>query len=212
MAVVAADNVELTPNRQGIQGLVRQQTAPPPDRSQEPEKLPERQQEPLYYRGTRGPAVFAADFRVHAQRITVDVATQVTLGQRTAEVEQTQSYTVAYEPVDRLTIAVPRELAAAKRLSVLCDGKPVAPVVAADEPAGNDPAAPVSMRVVLPRPRIGTCDLVLQYSTAVTEPTPQHSSTLALPLPIPTAPSTPRPLRSRPPCRSRKPVPTGRPP
>ena len=129
--------------------------------------------------------MFAADFRVHAQRITVDVATQVTLGQRTAEVEQTQSYTVAYEPVDRLTIAVPRALAAAKRLSVLCDGKPVTPVGVADEPAGKDPAAPVSMRVALPRPRIGTCDLVLQYSTAVTEPTPQHSSTLALPLPMP---------------------------
>ena len=32
LAVVAADNVELTPNRQAIQGLVRQQTAPPSDR------------------------------------------------------------------------------------------------------------------------------------------------------------------------------------
>ena len=178
MAVVAADNVELTPNNQAIEGLVRQQIAPPM-------KLPEQQQDPLYYRGSGGAAVFAADFRVHPQRITVDVASQVTLGRATADVEQKQSYSIAYEPVDRLTIAVPRALAAAKRIRVLYDGKPLAPVAAADDLAGGNAAAPVSMRVVLPSPRIGTCELVLQYSVPVAEPTPQQPSAIGLPLPMP---------------------------
>ncbi len=178
VAVVAADNVELTPDNRLIEGLVRQRT---PFR----EKLPERQQAPLHYRGADGAAVFAADFRVHPQRIAVNVASQVTLGQRTAEVEQKQSYTIAYEPVDRLTIAVPRALAATKRIQVFCDGKPLPPVVADDGSAGDDNAAPVSMRVTLPSPRIGTCELVLQYSVPVSEPTPQRSSSLALPLPMP---------------------------
>jgi hypothetical protein len=180
VVVVPADNVELTPDTRRIEGLARQRTAP-----QTPQRLPERQQEPLYYRGTGGPALFAADFHVHAQTIAVDVATQVSLGQRTAEVEQRQSYTIAYEPVDRLTIGVPRALAAAKRIAVLCDGKPLLPAAVIDEPAGNGAAGPVSMRVALPRPRIGSCELVLQYSTAVGEPTPQHSSSLDLPLPMP---------------------------
>ena len=145
---MAADNVELTPDNRLIEGLVRQRT---PFR----EKLPERQQAPLHYRGADGAAVFAADFRVHPQRIAVNVASQVTLGQRTAEVEQKQSYTIAYEPVDRLTIAVPRALAATKRIQVFCDGKPLPPVVADDGSAGDDNAAPVSMRVTCPARALG---------------------------------------------------------
>lgn len=178
VAVVAADNVDLTPNTQAIEGLVRQRIAPPM-------KLPERQQDPLYYRGAGGAAVFSADFHVYSQRITVDVASLVTLDDRMAEVEQRLSYSVAYEPVDRLSIAVPRELAATKRIQVLYDGKPLEAVAAGDELIGADAAAPVSMRVVLPGPRVGTCELLLQYTVPVNEPTPQRSSTLALPLPMP---------------------------
>ena len=49
LAVLAADNVELIPNKQAIEGLVQQRLAPAM-------KLPERQQDPLFYRGTMGPA------------------------------------------------------------------------------------------------------------------------------------------------------------
>ena len=136
LAVLAADNVELIPNKQAIEGLVQQRIAPAM-------KLPERQQDPLFYRGTMGPATFSADFRLHGQRITVDVASRVMLSQHTAEVEQRQSYSIAYEPVDHLTIVAARGLAAAKRIQVLCDGKPLAPVTPPEELAGNDPLAPV---------------------------------------------------------------------
>ena len=107
------------------------------------------------------------------------------LSQHTAEVEQRQSYSIAYEPVDHLTIAVPRVLAAAKRIQILCDGKPLAPVAPAEELSGDNPLTPVSLRMALPGPRLGACELVLQYSVPVGETTVQQATLLALPLPMP---------------------------
>ncbi len=178
VAVVPADNVEITPDNQHIEGLTRQRTAPPSF------NLPERQQDPLYYRGTGNTAVFAADFQVHSQRITVDVAGQVTFVQREVEVEQRFSYFVAYEPVDRFNIVVPRALTPAKRIQILYDGKPL-PIAATDDRSGVNPAAPVSLRVTLPGPRIGACELTVRYSFPIAEPTPQQSALLSLPLPMP---------------------------
>lgn len=181
VAVVAADNVELTPDPQAIRGLSRQRVAPPQQR----DLLPKRQQDPLYYRATDSDAVFAAEFRVHAQRITVAMSTQAVLRQRMAEVEQRQSYAIAYEPVDRLTVAVPRILAGPKQLQALCDGKPVTLVADPEDLIGGDPAALVSMHAALPGPRLGTCELVLQYSVPLMEPTRARPSTFALPMPVP---------------------------
>ena len=82
LAVVAADNVELTPNAQGMAGLVR-------ERIGAPMKLPRRQQAPLYYRGTGGDAVFAAGFRVLPQRISVEAA-----GEHTATGEESKTIVV----------------------------------------------------------------------------------------------------------------------
>ncbi len=178
VAVVAADNVELTPNNQAIEGLVRQRSAPPM-------RLPERQQEPLYYHGTGGVALFAADFRACAQQITVDASTQVTLAEQAAAVEQKFSYSVAYEPVGRLTLAVPRTLASGRRIRVLYDGKAIVPVVAADDSVGKDATAPVSMRVTLPDPHIGSFDLTLQYSVPAAEPRPDEPAPISIPLPMP---------------------------
>jgi hypothetical protein len=178
VAIVPADNVELEPNSRGIEGLIRQRMALPM-------QLPERQQEPLFYRATNSTALFAADFRIHPQRITVDVATRATLNRRTADVEQRWTYSIAYEPTDRLTIAMPRKLATEKHLQILCDGKPLTAVTTAEEAAGGNTTGPVLLRVALPSPRIGTCELVLLYSVPLTEPTPQLASTWTLSLPMP---------------------------
>jgi hypothetical protein len=70
-------------------------------------------------------------------------------------------------------------------MQILCDGKPLAPAAPAEEAAGEDPFGPVSMRVALPGPRLGACDLVLQYSVPVGETTVQQAMPLALPLPMP---------------------------
>ena len=179
VAVVPADNVELTPACRAMHGLTRLQAGTL--RGQE--RLPDRQQDPLCYRVADGAAVFAADFQVHAQHIAVDVDSQATVDAGSVSVEQRQSYTIAYEPVSHLTIAVPHSLDGANQIEVLCDGQLLRPITVADDRASS--AAPVVMRVALPHPRIGPCELVLRYSTAVTEPTPEHPSALALPLPMP---------------------------
>ena len=145
-----ADNVELTPNNQAIEGLVRQRSAPPM------RLLPNGSRNRCTIAAPAARPSFAADFRIHAQQITVDVATQVTLAEQAAAVEQKLSYSVAYEPVDRLTLPLPRTLAAAKRIRILHDGKPLVPArVPRDDSAGADAATPVSMRLSLPDPHIG---------------------------------------------------------
>jgi hypothetical protein len=161
VAVLAADNVELTPNTRATSGLVRQRTAPALI-------LPARQQEPLYYRGGDGKAVFAADFRVLSQRITVEAAGDVTLGERAATVEQKFSYSIAHEPADQLSISVPSALAAS-RIRVRVDGrKPISPVLAAQD-LGEAAGGTASVKVTLPEPRIGACELRLSYTIPVAE-------------------------------------------
>jgi hypothetical protein len=156
LAVVAADNLELTPNAQAMTGLVRQRIAPPMN-------LPARQQEPLYYRGGDGNAVFAAGFRVLRQRITVEAAGEVTLGERTATVEQRFCYSIAHQPVEQLTISVPSALAA-NRIRLRIDGrKPISPVLAAQD-LGEAAGGTASANVTLPEPRIGPCELTLSYT------------------------------------------------
>jgi hypothetical protein len=160
LAVTAADNVELTPDAQGMTGLVRQRNAPSL-------KAATRQQEPLDYRGG-GNAVFAAGFRVLRQQITVDAAGELTLGERTATVEQRFSYSIAHEPADQLTIAVPSELAAS-RIRVRIDGrKSISPVLAAQD-LGDAAGGMTSVKVTLPEPRIGSCELTLSYSVPLAE-------------------------------------------
>ena len=178
LAVMAADNVELTPDNQAIEGLVRQRSVPAM-------KLPERQQEPLYYHGTGGAAVFAAGFHVYTQQINTDAAAQITIAEQMATVEQRLSYSVAYEPISRLTLAVPRSLATGKRFRVLHDGKPLAPVVVADESDGKDAMAPVPVRVTLPDPHIGAFDLMLQYALPIAEPKRGRELAISVPLAMP---------------------------
>ncbi len=176
LAVVAADNVELSPDPRGTSGLIREQTALIGN-------LPRRQQAPIFYRGTSGKATFAAGVQVHKQRIRVEVASQVTLGPHTAEVTQKQSYAISYEPVDRLTITLPRSLAVANQIRVSCDGRPLSPAALVE--SADDVDASDTMNVELPGSWIGKCELTLAYSVPIAEPTPGQPSTLPLPLPMP---------------------------
>lgn len=178
LAVAPADNVELTPNAELTEGLARQRSIPSL-------KLPDRQQTPMYYHGSGGAAALVADFRVHAREMSVEVATHVTLAEQTVAVEQKLSYTVTYEPVDRLTLIVPQALAAAKRIRVFYDGRPLVPVAMAPDSGAADAVSPVSMRLNLPEPHIGVLELVVQYSVPVAAPKADQPSTLSVPLTMP---------------------------
>ena len=180
VVVVPADNVELTPDVEATTGLIRQQVAAAID-------LPERQQDKLFYRGESAQAVFAAGLRIHRRTIAVDVTTQVSLADTDGQVQQKLAYTIAYEPLDRLTIDVPRRLAESQRLKVQLDGKALSLV---DPPVGNDrdkdnTPEMVSKLVLLPAPRIGRCELVIDYPLAPWKLQPKAAVARSVPLVMP---------------------------
>ena len=176
IAVLPADNVELLPDNKAMVGLVRQQLAAPLE-------LPSRQQEPLFYRNEGGQAVFAADLRRHAQRISVESAGHVDLDEQGARVEQNLTYQVSYEPVDHFLLEVPRSLAGTNRLELLQQDQAVTAVALPE--SGDDPAAPVRMRVALPKACIGACRLTVRYRLALQKPAAADHTVLGVPLIVP---------------------------
>ncbi len=166
--------MELTPNNRLIEGLVRQRTGVPPALPRGAAAVAA-----LYYRGGDGNAVFAADFRVHPRRIAVDASSHATIVGRTATVEQTFRYEISHEPVDQLTVAIPRALAASTRISIRTGhGESLSPVVTADDLAGANARATALARLTLPEPCIGPLELTLSYTVVLADP-------VSIPLPMP---------------------------
>ncbi|MCC6123560.1 MAG: MerC domain-containing protein [Pirellulales bacterium] len=157
VAVSPADNVELTPDGNASLGLIRQQNALPL-------KLPERRQEPLFYRSEGKAAIFAAEMRVHPRRIAVEMTDRVQLGDRSAEVEQKFAYAIDYEAVDHLSVDVPQSIANTATLAIERDGKPLSFRTIA---AGEVPPAPAGMsrvRISLPEACLGRCTITARYA------------------------------------------------
>jgi hypothetical protein len=155
VAVLPADNVEIAPVAAAMTGLMRQQSAGPME-------LPVRQQEPLFFRTDAAQAVFTAEIHRHRQWITVGVNSQLSIEPTVSRVEQKFSYSVAYEPTDFFLLEVPRELAAKGRLELSCEDQILAPVVLGDE--SDDEAKPLRMRVALPKPCIGHCEIAARFT------------------------------------------------
>ena len=156
VAVSAADNVELTPDAKSMQGLISQQIGLPM-------KLPERQQDALYYRSEGDSAVFAARMRVHPRRITFDAANYVHIESDAAKVTQRFTYSIAYEAVDHLLLDVPRTLLGANRVEIQHNGKPLTAKIVNESGEGSAGAGMVRMRVSLPEASIGRCELIIRY-------------------------------------------------
>ncbi len=178
VVVLPADNVELTPDPDATVGLVRQQVAPQM-------KLPERQQDPLFYRAEPSKATLAAGFRVRPQKVSVAVSTEIAVDEQRAEVQQKLAYLVAHKPIDRLTFDVPRSLAAPEQLSVRFEGKPLAPVDVPDPNDQHDLAAPSRKQVILPAARIGPCEITIHYAVELEKLLPRSSVTATIPLVMP---------------------------
>ena len=150
------DDVEITPGPDIPGALVAASGAA--------NELPQRQQEPLYYRAEPGKAVFTGGFRVHERSLGVRVTSEVQVDEERAHVQQKFAYTVAYRPVDRLALDVPQSLAASGQLKFFMDGKPLAAVEAAENAEGNDSKRQVRRLVIMPGPRIGPCEIVVDYA------------------------------------------------
>ncbi|MDR3198862.1 MAG: hypothetical protein LBU34_13430 [Planctomycetaceae bacterium] len=88
-------------------------------------EIPERQQEPLFYRTEPVDAVFVADIRYHRQKITAAMRTDIRLRDMNDQVDQIISYDVSYVPVEKLYFLIPKSLEENGHLQVKIGNRPL---------------------------------------------------------------------------------------
>lgn len=181
VVVLPADNVELTPDSQTSSNLIREQPLP---RMQ----FPDRQQEPLYYRAEGGKGVFAAQLAVRPRTVDVESSAQITLDNKLLQVEQKLRYLVAFEPLDRLVLEVPRGLAGMEGFTAQWKGQTLRLVMLPDREASDRAAGPpgtIRMAAVLPKAHIGSGELMLRYSLPMAELSLGQDIPVSVPLTMP---------------------------
>ncbi len=175
VVVLPADNIELAPDPEATVGLIRQQVAPSLE-------LPPRQRAPLFYRGENGSGVFAAHRAVRERSITVDVHTAIDLGAEKCRVEQELAYEIAYEPADKLNIALPPALARAEEIEFQVDGEVVEAFPASSPEAAANDSEPVLLQIPLQEATIGRCVLGVSFPLDSVRLFPETSAARDVPL------------------------------
>lgn len=176
VVVLPADNVELVPGGPGMVGMSRQQVAPPM-------QIPERQQEPLIYQAEGPKTAFACGMRIHAQSVTVNATSQLVVDARSVHVEQRLVHAIAYEPLDRLTLDVPRAILGTEGFSVQVDDQVLSPLPA--EEKGRPESSTSRLLVPLPKAYLGTCELVVRYTVAMPALVSPTAAVVSVPLAMP---------------------------
>lgn len=114
-------------------------------------------------RGSAEKAVFAADFKIQPQSISVSVASTVRIDRRSYRVEQQFSYRVLHEPVDTLEFVVPAALLDddGGNLRMLLDDEPLIPSPVEEEASQGKEENQKHRRlqVGLPEPILGPVEL-----------------------------------------------------
>ncbi len=123
-----------------------------------------------------------ASAQTHSQFISADVQSTVSVDEQAVSVEQRITFQVAYEPVDSLTLLVPRSLQV-DALSATMDAQPIAINAPRSElfPFADQRV----VRVPLPSPRIGRLDLQLRYGLGHEKPAPALTRSISVPLVMP---------------------------
>lgn len=175
LAVVPADNIELTFVADRAAGLAPQ-VAPPQLR------LPERLQDPLFFRTDGAEARFAGVVTVHEQSITAAISSHIDLDSSEAQVDERIAFRIAYEPAESLTLLIPRSVRP-DRLSITLEGQQLNAATARDRPAEGTDRIPV--RVTLPGPRLGRCELQVRYAARHERPAGGSPGNISIPLIMP---------------------------
>src|SRR5262249_2128992 len=175
LVVLSDDNVELVAQPEEMNSL-----APRAARPQM--KLPERQQDAIYFR-TTGPAPrFAAAVKRHEQAISAELGTQLEIGEHDARVDERIVFQIAYQPTDRLILNVPLGISP-EHLTVLQDNERLTLTPLRSRGDGNDEVTP--MRVNLGGPRIGRCELAIHYLVRREGAAPRAQTRFVVPLVAP---------------------------
>ncbi len=175
VAIESDDPIELLPRLEELRHLA-------PQAKRSAVTLPNRQQDPLYYRTTGEQARFVADRKVHDQEISATVSTTLRVRETETLVEQLLAFQFAYVPTDHVTLIVPAAMRL-ERLTILHEGRRLEAVPARERPASDGGATQV--RVDLPNPTIGRCELQLSYARRHDKPPTQASALVTVPLVVP---------------------------
>jgi hypothetical protein len=173
VTVISADNVELTPQTENLVGL---------SRSTGVASSAEFQTAPLSYRAEQARAKFAADFTVHPQSVTVEMDSEVALRVHQIEVTQILNYQVRYEPLDRLSVEVPRSLFDERKLRFSIGGETVEAHELGEQPAVERR----SVQLPLKQLTTGPIRLEIHFTLPQQNLVATSSTSLAIPMVTPT--------------------------
>ena len=177
VAVLAEDNIELVVQPDETMGLVPQAL-----RTQI-KQLPEKQQDPLYFLTEGNTAKFVASAKVHEQAVSAATTIQLDVDDRETRVDERVSLQVSYQSADHLTLGVPRAVRP-DRLTVTLDGQKLLPAALRERVEG-DSTDVVPIRFALPTPRIGRCELQVNYVVPHEKLSTQTNTLVTVPLVIP---------------------------
>jgi hypothetical protein len=192
LIVSPADNIELVPQIDDIQGLVAGATLT----DDQQRLLPRRQQVPLVYRdrGDVSSPLFVGLTRIRERAATIDSLARITIDEQQYQVQQELHYSVAYEPVQQVWLDIPATLLLRRSLQVLLvpeleDGlaaesdaaePQVLPWTEEGDRVSRDPDVRRIVRVDLLQDRIGRFQLLLRYGGQ--QPTLQADQTVTVPI------------------------------
>ncbi len=181
VVIVSADNLELIPSETepnaGLSRMVRNSVSGL--------NLPPHQQDPLIFRVDAPEATFVSDVVFHKQRVFVQSRSEIRLLEQQNQVSQTLNYSVLYEPLDALTLLIPKSVDENGSMKLFLDfeGKTVDLKPASfGEPFD---AKLVRRRFPLPGTFIGNGTLRIQYSFEPTEIQRQTTTRMTIPLIVP---------------------------
>lgn len=154
LAVIADDNVVLTPRPDEMSGLS-------PAGLSSSIKLEPRRKAPLLYRSDLADPQFTAGIRTATRRITTRVVSEVTIGDGVAKVAEQITCNVEHEPAEWLRLDMPQALSQAGAVVVEWQGKrlPLEPI-ASDESHEDDR---LPMQISFPEALLGDIDLTVSY-------------------------------------------------
>lgn len=192
VAVLPADNVELTIAGSDLQGLEKEPFPPQVE-------LPQRQQSPLFFRerSDAKSAVLAASLRLRERAVSVASHARLKVAGSRLQVQQHLDHRVAYEPLRTLELLVSRTLLDPGGLKIMegSQALPFSEVTSSD--AGSDAASPpqktaptdrlVRVQVDLLAERIGHIDVLLQYELPTPAPGLTGTSLMQVPFVVPAA-------------------------
>lgn len=190
VAVLPADNVELTMADSDLQGLENEPFPPQV-------ALPPRQQSPLFFRerSDAKSAVFGATLRLRERAVSVASHAKLKVEGERLQVQQRLEHRVAYKPLRTLELLVSRDVLDSGGLKIL-EGfqslpfSEVAASAAGDGAAASPPQPsnqPARLQVDLLADRIGQIDALLQYELPTPAPGLTGTSLMQVPLAVPVA-------------------------